>query len=80
MLFAILPRRVAGLIPCWLAAVVLLLAGCAKAAAAVPPEAQEAAVPSCEQWNTQEFFETATVDDVTACLAAGADGAPSSLA
>ena len=27
----------------------------------------------CEEWNTQEFFETATVESVTACLAAGAD-------
>ena len=31
MPFVITPRRIAGLIPCWLAAVVLLLAGCAKA-------------------------------------------------
>ena len=29
--------------------------------------------PSCEHWNTAEFFKTATVEDVTACLAAGAD-------
>ena len=28
---------------------------------------------SCEQWNTKEFFETATADDLTACLADGAD-------
>ena len=35
------------------------------------PGAQSA--PPCEQWNTREFFETATVEDVTACLAAGAD-------
>ena len=32
-----------------------------------------APVPDCEEWNTPEFFETATVEDVTACLAAGAD-------
>ena len=32
--------------------------------------AQEA--PSCGQWNTEEFFETATAKDVTACLADGA--------
>ena len=32
-----------------------------------------ASAPDCEEWNTPEFFETATVDDVTACLAAGAD-------
>ena len=29
--------------------------------------------PSCEQWNTQEFFEAATLEQVTACLAAGTD-------
>ena len=29
--------------------------------------------PSCEEWNTKEYFQTATVDDVTACLDAGAD-------
>ena len=27
----------------------------------------------CDNWNTEEFFETATVDEVTACLAGGAD-------
>ena len=39
---------------------------------ATPAQAAQAA-PSCEQWNTEEFFQTATVEDVTACLAAGAD-------
>ena len=29
--------------------------------------------PNCDDWNTLEFFEVATVDDVTACLATGAD-------
>ena len=29
--------------------------------------------PSCEEWNTEEYFQTATVEDVTACLDAGAD-------
>ena len=29
--------------------------------------------PSCEEWNTAEYFQTATVEDVTACLDAGAD-------
>ena len=29
--------------------------------------------PSCAHWNTEEFFKTATVEDVTTCLAAGAD-------
>ena len=28
---------------------------------------------SCENWSTVEFFETATVEEVTACLRAGAD-------
>ena len=27
--------------------------------------------PSCGQWNTEEFFETATAKDVAACLADG---------
>ena len=30
---------------------------------------------SCAEWNTQAYFETATVEDVTACLDAGADPA-----
>ena len=29
--------------------------------------------PTCEQWNTEEFFRVATVEDVTACLDAGSD-------
>ena len=29
--------------------------------------------PSCEEWNTEEYFQTATVENVTACLDAGAD-------
>ena len=29
--------------------------------------------PTCEQWNTKEFFRIATVQDVTACLDAGTD-------
>ena len=42
------------------------------------PEADPAATPAagaCDNWNTEEFFETATVEEVTACLAAGADTA-----
>ena len=42
----------------------LLLAG-------LPPAA--AAADSCQGWNTAEFFETATVEDVRACLEAEAD-------
>ena len=30
-------------------------------------------VPGCAEWNTEEFFRTATPEQVTACLAAGAD-------
>ena len=73
MSFSILPRRVGGLISYWLAAGVLCLAGCEKVMAAVPPDAQEKRAPSCEQWNTEEFFRAASVEDVTACLAAGSD-------
>ena len=29
--------------------------------------------PSCDEWNTDGFFVTATVEDVTGCLNAGAD-------
>ena len=29
--------------------------------------------PNCDQWNTKAFFDAATVEDATACLAAGAD-------
>ena len=29
--------------------------------------------PNCDDWNTLEFFEVATADDVMACLAMGAD-------
>ena len=39
---------------------------------ATPARAAQAA-PNCEEWNTIEFFLTATVEDVTACLAGGAD-------
>ena len=30
-------------------------------------------VPDCGQWNTMQYFQAATVESVTACLAAGAD-------
>ena len=33
----------------------------------------ESAQVNCEEWNTYWFFETSTVEDVTACLHAGAD-------
>ena len=31
------------------------------------------AAPDCGKWNTKEYFKAATVESVTACLAAGAD-------
>ena len=48
----------AGLVP------LLLLAG-------LPPTA--VAAESCKDWKTQKFFESATVDEVSACLSAGED-------
>ena len=30
-------------------------------------------VPGCGQWNTMQYFQAATMESVTACLAAGAD-------
>ena len=46
--------------------------------AVAPPIAESSTAParmsaSCEQWNTQEFFESVRAADVSACLAAGAD-------
>ena len=45
----------------------------ALALLAVPASAQE----SCDEWNTSRFFNTATAESVSACLAAGADVNPS---
>ena len=68
------PHRVAGVILCSFAVGVLFLAGCRKVSLTVPPEAKEkSTASSCELWNSPYFFETATVDDVSICLAAGAD-------
>ena len=39
--------------------------------AGLPPTA--AAAESCKDWKTQKFFETATVEQVSACLSAGED-------
>ena len=39
----------------------------------VAPLLRAQPAPNCEQWNTEEFFRAATVEDVTACLDAGAD-------
>ena len=45
---------------------------------ASPPSGDATAGPApaperCDEWNTEAYFEAATVEDVTACLAAGAD-------
>ena len=45
----------------------------AAPAGAAPPAIANAMRPDCEQWNTEEFFETATTTSVAACLAAGAN-------
>ena len=46
----------------------------AFATSSTPSEAIAAqAALRCEQWNTWGFFETATIEEVTACLDAGAD-------
>ena len=47
-------------------AVLLALTQTQKTSAAQP-------VVDCKKWNTKKFFRKATVEDVTACLAAGAD-------
>ena len=40
----------------------------------VPPlAAAEQAAAVCEEWNTEEFFQTATLEQLTACLEAGRD-------
>ena len=35
--------------------------------------AARALAPSCEEWNTEAYFESATPESVTACLSAGTD-------
>ena len=52
--------------------------GTGGAAPVAPPVATPSAVSvlapvNCEEWNTEAYFEAVTVEDVTACLAAGAD-------
>ena len=37
---------------------------------AIPALAAQAA-PDCAAWNTDEYFQVATVEEVTACLDAG---------
>ena len=40
---------------------------------AAPEILAQEALPDCQKWNTKDYFTTATVQDVKACLAAGAD-------
>ena len=40
---------------------------------AVPSIAAKETLSHCQKWNTKEFFGAATVEDVKACLEAGAD-------
>ena len=47
-----------------------LLGGVFPGVLATPTLAAQAA-PSCEAWNTKEYFKAATLEDVTACLDAG---------
>ena len=49
-----------------------LLAGVFPGVLATTTLAAQAA-PSCEAWNTKEYFKASTLEDVTACLDAGAD-------
>lgn len=49
-----------------------MLLGLSLVAAPAAANRQPAA-PNCENWNTDEFFRTATAETVGACLAAGAD-------
>ena len=48
-----------------------------QAAPPAPPQAQQTAtarpVVDCRKWSTKKFFRKATVEEVTACLAAGSD-------
>ena len=40
---------------------------------AEPPAPPVPTAVNCEEWNTEAYFEAATAEDVTACLAAGTD-------
>ena len=50
----------------------VVLWGVLLAVLVIPALGAQAAL-DCAGWNTEEYFRTATVEDVTACLAAGAD-------
>ncbi|MXY18635.1 MAG: hypothetical protein F4Y52_01410 [Synechococcus sp. SB0664_bin_36] len=54
-------RRAGGILALLASGVVALAAGAAVAS------------PDCADWNTREFFEEATADDVARCLSQGAD-------
>ena len=61
----------------WVVVVLLLLVGIWSLDAPVDVVRQvdggAQAALDCEEWNTEEFFQTATLDQVTACLTAGAE-------
>ena len=48
----------------------VLLWGVVLAVLATPALGAQAP-PDCEQWNTEEYFQTATVEDMGVCIAAG---------
>ena len=47
--------------------------GALSVAVLATPALTAQTAPGCEEWNTKEFFEASAVEDVTACLASGAD-------
>ena len=61
-------------IPTWLGRIVLTVLVCMGGHAPLSGFAAASdAVASCDDWNTEEFFEIASAGEVTACLEAGAD-------
>ena len=63
------PRRV---VPGVLAAIL----GIVSVGLLTTPALSAQSPPDCEQWNTVAYFDTATPEEVTACLDAGADLEP----
>ena len=61
-------------IPTWLGRIVLTVLVCMGGHAPLSGFAAASdAGASCDDWNTEEFFEIASAGEVTACLEAGAD-------
>ena len=60
--------------PGWVALMLIGIVGGVTSIPATPGATSvEDAGNSCSHWNTPKFFKTASVEDVTACLKAGAD-------